>query len=405
MNQHGVAYLFRLFLRGDQAAPVGDTSNLSDLPKVSKSMQQLLEAILGRLPDLGLADKLSEATGTALTDNQIGQSTTNKDSGRSLVVKQRPTDILIPLLESTASASYQSAATLTGLSKKLFAGILSPFNGIWTASKGAAGAWGKGLSAAAQAVSSSADGVPKVSNALRNGPGSIPGKFSVAAAAVVLDSEPELAGKMAESSMMSPQYADLEELYLRSPDQPAQEASGADQQGREQSWEKELPRTRRIRRDPADYLNARPAASRARRMLQLEKDQVPISPTPMVSRPDELVTATSPAGGPKTFRRTLDLPEGFRRALPTRGVQSVTTPAQMAKSRSMANLRKENGVRVRGASSLPPLGSGSTAEVRWPLLVEQPLARCSLQLRIQCTLPSHMVVNQAMPAPHGLLEV
>lgn len=315
------------------------------------------------------------------------KASSEKDLGSNLLVAERPRGLTLPAGQLPAlpqDTRGKRSPSTDGMGRKGFNALASPFQALWAASKTAAGALRSAVlpkpplpalapsSATFLEDSGLADNLPGFDSSQSFGPGSIPGRFAVNAAAVVADLEPEVMERSA-GPVPASVYPALEDLFLRSPDKTTLDSAGPAQvrQGRgEAGINPAQPQSKRIRRDPADYLA--PPTSRARAMLQLEKDRVTTGGPAMASVPvpQQRATAASapqPFGNElKTFRRTLDLPDGFRRAPPAKGVRLASTPAQIAKSRSMANLSEENGVRVRGASARAQQGVFSLAEVQQP---------------------------------------
>eukprot|EP00884_Botryococcus_braunii_P017147 jgi/Botrbrau1/4115/Bobra.152_3s0062.1 len=409
----------REFLNREPAGVATDTPfKFPEISDASARFMEVLAEVSGWVSALRVG--ASRPQGDNAADQRFWQI-----SGMS----QRPADILKPLFWWRALPLYkdkvgQASAEIARLGRNGVESILSPFKATWPASASAAAASDKGIfggytSTASTALPSTTDDLPNVSPVWNQSrPGSVPGKFAVAATAVVREAEPEVVQET-EAPSATPQYPALEELFLRSPDELVQEAAPPAPQAPPQPAGDQQPlqqRSRRMRRDPADYVAGTPATSRARAMLQLEKDRLPSPAAPLTSKAQQVVTESRPADGvPKTFRRTLDLPEGFQRAVPARAARATPTPAQMAKSRSMANLREENGTRIRGASS--------RAQPRSMAMAEDPQTRAAAykakvadlwqaaerrqqeetrkmrarELRLMQSMPSSMVQPQIQP--------
>lgn len=345
---------------------------------------------------LSVLGNMSRHLGSANSNSQATKARSEQDLDSNLLTAERPMGFTLPVWQLPAppqDVRGRSSRSSEGGGRMGFKAVLSPFQALWTASKTAAGALGSAVlpKPPVFALASSSpmlhegsalpDNLPGFDAPRSFGPGSIPGRFAVKAASVVADVEPVVMERSSDAVPASV-YPALEDLFLRSPDRSTEDAArpAKVKQGRGVAgMAPTQPQSKRIRRDPADYLA--PPTSRARAMLQLEKDRVAIGPvTASAPVPEQRVTAASApqALGTelKTFRRTLDLPDGFRRAPPAKGgVRLAPTPAQIAKSRSMANLSEENGVRVRGASARVQQGSLSMAEVQLLTLYFIPVLR------------------------------
>jgi hypothetical protein len=217
-------------------------------------------------------------------------------------------------------------------------------------------------------------------------PGVTGGKFAVGVSTVVEDVDTDdIDGYL--DSPPSVRFPALEELFLRSPDEPMERPGLPNPP--QPSASSASPGAARRRRDPADFVAPNLSASRARAMLHLDADRAaarsarapPPPPMPVASpAPVSRITrVTEPSFRPHVLRKTLDpadrMPPVIHRAVPMvptvntvpaanmpRMGTTRPTPREMAKARTMGSLRNENGARIRGASSRP-VSAGLTLDL------------------------------------------